>query len=421
MPWFAYGYFVRLPDRKIVPAGNDFGPTLDTCALGDSLGIKGDAEGIVIGILKGQAAKLSGGYDVFVLVEERRVQEKGSSPPPPWDFFQRDEGRKFVENLMRGPERLVSRPQIQATVGQNKFRAVGKSVYRRPRDESFHDFQLNHLLWTLGKHWFDAEMAKPTEDRHVILKWRAERNEQLRKYQNLKNTTGPVSAPLTGGTRALQVLADDIYQLRHALDPPRKVLSRLRDIREFQGARYEILTASLFARCGFSVEFIDDTSKRNPEFLAEKNGERIAVEAKSRRRAGVLNEQGAYREDAPAEVRRLYDSALGQNPGDSPFLIFIDVNLPLTPDVPPMERVWVAEAMQMFSDRHAEGLQNRDTGLVLTNFGWHFSREEGAASGESIFARVEFPKYAVRDESWNLLLRALSEYGRVADEEDRTT
>jgi hypothetical protein len=75
--------------------------------------------------------------------------------------------------------------------------------------------------------------------------------------------------------------------------------------------------------------------------------------------------------------------------------------------------------MQMFSDRHAEGLQNRDTALILTNFGWHFSREEGATSGESIFARVELPKYPVRDESWNLLLRALSEYGKVVDEEGR--
>jgi hypothetical protein len=420
MPWFNYGYFVRLPDGSIVPAGQDFGPTPDTYALGDSLGVKGDSEGFVIGLLKGQVAKLAGGYDVFVLLEQRAVRGKGVSPPPPWDFFQREDGVRFVENAMRGPARLVSRPQIQAIVGESKFRAVGKTLHRRPRDESFHDFQLNHLLWTLGKDWFDAEMAKPIEDQHVILKWRAERNEQLRRYQVLQNTTGPVRAPLTGGTRALQVLADDIYQLRHAFDPPKRVISRLRDIREFQGARYEILTASLLARCGFNVEFIDDASKRNPEFGAERDGERVAVEAKSRRRAGVLNERGAYREDAPAEIRRLYDSALGQNPGDCPFLIFIDVNLPLTPEVPPMNKEWVAEAMQMFSDRNAEGLQNRDTALILTNFGWHFSREEGAASGETLSARMECPKYPIRDDSWNLLLRALSEYGLVTDEEAPT-
>ena len=78
------------------------------------------------------------------------------------------------------------------------------------------------------------------------------------------------------------MLADDVYQLSHALNTTKKVLARLRDLGQFQGARYEILCASLFARCGFEIDFIDDTSKRNPEFIAQKDGERIAVEAKSR-------------------------------------------------------------------------------------------------------------------------------------------
>ncbi len=66
MPWFAYGYFVRQLDGSIVPAGHDFGPTPDSYKLGDSLGVRGDSEGFVIGMLKGEEAKLAGGYDVFV-------------------------------------------------------------------------------------------------------------------------------------------------------------------------------------------------------------------------------------------------------------------------------------------------------------------------------------------------------------------
>jgi hypothetical protein len=419
MAWFVYGYFVRLPDRSIVPAGYDFGPTADSYAVGDSLGVKGDSEAFVIGILKGKAAKMSGGYDVFVLLEQRRVREKGSSPPPPWDFFQREEGLRYIETLMRGPARLVSRPQIQAVVGDRKFRAVGKNLYQRPLNESFYDFQLKHLLWLLGGEWYNAEMAKPIEDRHIILKWRAERNEQLRKYQDPKDPGALVRAPITGGMRALQVLADDLYQLAHALEPPQAILSRLRDVRQFQGARYEILTASLFARCGFEVEFIDDASRRNPEFIAQKESERIAVEAKSRHRAGVLNERGAFREDAAAEIRRLYDDAAGQNPGDCPFLIFIDVNLPLTPDVPPLEKPWIVEAMRVFDHREQESLQNRDTALILTNFGWHFSREESAPAGENFWARVEHPRYPLRPATLELLGRAISEYGKVVDEEER--
>ncbi len=275
------------------------------------------------------------------------------------------------------------------------------------------------MLWLLGEDWFNTEMAKPLAERHVILKWRDHRNQQLRKYQDPNDPEALVRAPVTGEMRALHVLADDLYQLAHALEPPRRILARLRDMRQFQGARYEILAASLFARCGLKIEFIDDATKRNPEFIAEKGDERIAVEAKSRHRAGVLNERGAFREDARAEIRRLYESAAGQNPGDLPFLIFIDVNLPLTPDVPPMEKDWIREAMEMFEHRHQEGLQNYDTALILTNFGWHFERGEGAPAGENMWARTENPQFPVNNETLNLLGRAISEYGKVTDEEER--
>jgi hypothetical protein len=418
MAYFAYGYFVKTADG-IFHSGHDFGPTLDSYKVGDCLGVRNGVEGIVVGILKGEAAKRSGGYDVFVLLEQREPRAPGTPAAAEPDFFQTPEGRRIVEVLTREPSRLVSRPQIQATVGDKKFRAVRNKLYQRPLKESFYDFQLNHLLWLLGEDWFDAEMAKPLEDRHVILKWRDERNQQLRKHQDPNDPEALVRAPLTGAMRALHVLADDLYQLAHALVPPRQILARLRDQRQFQGARYEILTASLFARCGFEAEFIEDSSKRNPEFIAEKDGERIAVEAKSRHRAGVLNERGAFREDAPAEIRRLYESAARQNPGDLPFLIFIDVNLRLTPDVPPLEKNWIKEAMQMFEHRGAEGLQNYDTALILTNFGWHFSREGGSPSEENMWARAEHPRFPVRQETLDLLARAISEYGKVVDEEER--
>jgi hypothetical protein len=114
-----------------------------------------------------------------------------------------------------------------------------------------------------------------------------------------------------------------------------------------------------------------------------------------------------------------YESAAGQNPGNVPFLIFIDVNLPLTPDVPPLEKDWIREAMEMFEHRHQEGLQNYDTALILTNFGWHFERDEGTPAGENMWARAENPKFPVRAETLDLLGRAISEYGKVVDEEER--
>lgn len=395
---FHYGYYVKLADGRFKLSGNDWGQTLDSHATGKSLGVRGGVEGIVVGIVKGEEAKRNG-FDVMVLVEQRSVAT----------------GQPVTPHLPR----LTTRPQIQTDFQGNKFRAVGNKVHIRPPNESFHDFEVNHLLWLLGKDWFDAEMAKALEERHVTLRWLHERAEQFRKFRKpAEDPNLPVAAPSTGGGKALQVLADDVYQLAHALETPRKIIARLKDVHEFQGARYEILAASLIARCGFSIEFIDDTSKRNPEFIANKGEESIATEAKSRRRKGVLHERGECREDAPAKIKRHYEDALGQNPGDRPFLIFVDVNLSLSPNVPIMEKTWVKEAMQAFDFRRQEGREDMDAGLILTNFGWHFSRETNTPSGEYIIVRAAHPKFPIREETWQMIDRALLEYGLIPDEEE---
>jgi hypothetical protein len=346
--------------------------------------------------------------------------------PPESEFFETPAGRHVLEKAVdmvipKKPPRMVSRPQIQVVFKGQKVRAVRNKIHFRPLEETFQDFQLNHLLWTLGKEWYDEQMLKPPEGRHVILKWRAERNELLNKYRKpAAPPDEPVKAPLTGNVKALQVLADDVYQLEHALEAPTKIMQRLGNVREFQGARYEILVASLFARCGFSIEFVDDRSKKNPEFFATKEDERIAVEAKSRRRPGVLHEKGEFSVDpqpARARIRGLFQEALEQNPGGVPFMTFIDVNLPLTPQTPPIERAWVQEAMKCFDDRKRDGLPESDSGLILTNIGWHYRREIGAPPGEFVTVKPEAPLFPIRTETWTLLEQALNEYGIIVDEE----
>jgi hypothetical protein len=321
------------------------------------------------------------------------------------------------------PPRLTSRPQIQADYQGKKVRAVGNALHFRPAGETFHDFQINLLLWTLGEPWFDAEMAKPLEERHIILRWRNERNVLLKASRKPgSDPKQPVTARPTGDVKALQVLADDIYQLAHALKTPRRIVERLREARQYQGARYEVAVASIFARCGFAITFVDDSSKRNPEFVAEKGAEKIAVEAKSRHRDGVLHQRGHYdaeEEPASAKIKDLYEQALGQRPGGMPFVVFVDVNLPLSPEIAPMQKRWVKEAMQAFDYRRQEGnLTDPDSGIVLTNFGWHYYRDRSSPSGEFVTVRPLHPEHPVQPETWTLLDRALSEYGLIVDEEE---
>jgi hypothetical protein len=408
---FHYGYFVICQNGRLAPAGDDWGSTPDMYKAGAPLGVRNGVKATVVDVIKGQEAALNN-VDVMVLLKEEPTRTIA-----PLEWIKHVAARMATAR----PRRLTSWPQIQAEFHGQKLRAVRNKIYPRPQNESFQDFQINHLLWFLGEKWFNTEMAKRLEERHIILRWRHERNEQLRKHAlPARDTSLPLRAPMSGGGKALQVLADDVYQLAQALDTPSRIAERLADMHEFQGVRYEILVASLFARCGFQIGFIEDTAKRNPEFIASKGAEKIAVEAKSRHRKGVLHEQGAFAEDAPAEIKRLYESALGQNPGKMPFVVFVDVNLPLTPDVPVNEKNWVREAMQAFDYRRQEERADTDTGLILTNFGWHFTRDPQLPPGEFMTVQNEKPEYQITDETWTLLVRALSEYGLVVDEEQYT-
>src|SRR5580692_5593840 len=214
---FAYVYAVKLPSGRLVRAGQDFGPTMDTYRAGDSLGIKNGKEGVVLAVVKGDDAKLNGA-DVLIIVEERPAMTGAQSIAK--TILQMNEE-------LQSP-RLTSRPQIQAIIGDQKVRAVRDSIYFRPKDESFYDFQINLLLWALGKPWYDAEMTKSVEQRHIILRWRHERSDLLRAHQRPEDDPNkPVTAPMTGNVRALQVLADDVYQLEHALKTPKKIIDRL--------------------------------------------------------------------------------------------------------------------------------------------------------------------------------------------------
>jgi hypothetical protein len=325
------------------------------------------------------------------------------------------------------PLRLTSRPPIHLDFQDQKLRAVRNRIYYGPANETLHEFLVKHLFTRMGRHWFETEAKKHAEERHVILQWDKQLHDEIGQAAELGEcSSGRIGLAPSDDVQALTVLADDVFQLEGALKTPRKILERLRDQRHFQGARHEILAASIFARCGFEIEFIDDKTKKMPEFFATKAAlrERIAVEAKSRHRPGVLHHPGnaaAQSSELPlrADVERLLHDALEQNPGGLPFFAFIDLNLPLTPGVPTEQKPWFKDLQGMFARIEAgtEGQQDNFTGVVFTNYGWHYSRGKGAPGGEYVIVTSFNPRYPVSPETWQLLRRALDEYGFIPDEE----
>lgn len=260
-----------------------------------------------------------------------------------------------------------------------------------------------------------------------MLQWRKELNDAIEQESaDTESSSGRIGLTPSGNIQALQVLADDIFQLEGALKTPRKILERLRDHNQFQGARYEILAASVVARCGFEIDFIDDKTKKMPEFFATKAsvGERLSVEAKSRHRPGVLHHPSdANKPDAQiplkADVEHLLHEALEQNPGGLPFFVFIDLNLPLTPGVPTEQKQWFKDLQDIF-ERLTTGTPDTPddvTGYIFTNFGWHYHRDGGAPAGEYVVVTPFAPRFPVSAETWHLFRQALDEYGFIPDEE----
>ena len=98
---------------------------------------------------------------------------------------------------------------------------------------------------------------------------------------------------LTGPAKAYLCFGYDLYwlQLFHRL--PESLIGRLKDFGAFQGARYEVLVAAVFARAGFEIEWIGDAeaASKHPEFIAthKRTGKKVGVETKSRQRPGAMN------------------------------------------------------------------------------------------------------------------------------------
>lgn len=320
------------------------------------------------------------------------------------------------------PQRLSTRPVLMTEHKDKVLRGVGSEIFACAPEESFYRFLIDFLFYKLGTGWYEQEMAKPASDRHIIVTWYRDLMDQVEKaFEEGKRDFGKV--PLTGSLNTLLVLADDICQLAHALTTPRKILDRLRNFKEFQGARYEIMAASVMARCGFKISFIDDSSRKQPEFVAKSETllDEVLVEVKSRRREGVLHESGAVNEPTQkGDLRRLFNKAVAKAPGNAPFLIFIDLNRTVMPFVPYSEKEWFQDVNAMLKrwDEEKPAQLKQVSGLVVTNFSWHYHREANAPYVEYAGFPFEGCDYPLQPETWKILGRALSEYGVVPDEEE---
>ncbi|MBI3680852.1 MAG: hypothetical protein HY235_10705 [Acidobacteria bacterium] len=173
-----------------------------------------------------------------------------------------------------------------------RWRMIWSTLHHRDTRETFQDFVIELLKDTLGRDWIAAQEKLPVEERHVVVRWLEHFNNLAQSPMRLAKGVYVLSGPM----KAAELLAYDLYLLQLVNKLPDSLVERLRDRVAFQGARYEVAIASIFARADFEIELLDEKVKKTKhcEFVAKhkRSGIEVFVEAKSRRRRGVLNEKG---------------------------------------------------------------------------------------------------------------------------------
>ena len=181
-----------------------------------------------------------------------------------------------------------------------------------------------------------------------------------------------------------------MYLLSHNVELQDRLVKRLKDPRNFQGAYYEIIVASCLIRAGFELALEDETDGREKhcEFSAtsKKTSKKYWVEAKMRSVREMLGKtklDGSPRTAKPdSQVTKHLREALAK-PAQDERLIFIDVNTPgpCRQDVENQNMPsWVEGSVKRLKDREREQKKGDRAYVFVMNFPFHWHLKEKSPS-----------------------------------------
>jgi hypothetical protein len=315
----------------------------------------------------------------------------------------------------------VRRPRT-VVGGEWRFISVGgKELVRIPRKTTFHGFLFKHLYSVLGAGWIERELKKEW-DSHPLAEW-AEAERRIRATIS-DDATEPVEVVPNGTLKAFITLAYDLYVVADNEQLLRRLVKRLREPRQFQGARYELAVTATLLRAGFDIAHEDerDSSRRHPEFIAKHRatGEEVAVEAKSKHRAGVLGfrDPKATAADLRLGIGALLRDAAGKVK-DRPYIVFVDLNLPPGSAHEADIAEWKDEILELLQRVNVETVDGEERTitnlLLLTNFPHHYSAGDAPApDGVIHHVRSVLPRNPMRSpELLDKIIAATRLYGNV--------
>jgi hypothetical protein len=288
--------------------------------------------------------------------------------------------RHQASEQIRQNQQGLGRPIIGAKIGPHQVVAVRNKVHASSSWKTFPDFLSDYLKRVIDPAWGDAEIAKPFQERHPLMQW----YDAFCRYQQASITIpGQIyTAAVNGVTACYLGLAYSLYLLDHNVQLQKRLLTRLRDPANFQGAYYELMVANILIRAGFALALEDETDRalKHCEFAAisKHTGKRYWVEAKMRAVAGLLGRSEIDGTTKTNPISRLIphlNEALGKPAADER-LIFIDLNT--EPDrAVDGKPVWADRVVKRLEEYESKELPAAHRAyLFVTNMAYHRSLDQ---------------------------------------------
>ena len=290
------------------------------------------------------------------------------------------------------------RPIISLDSKGYKFVAVGNQLHYSKKWKTFHDLLFDYIKKVLDSEWGNSEIKKPIQQRHPIMQW----YNSLCTYQkkHIKKEGEVYSEVCTGNIIAYLSLAYDLYLLRNHGLLQSRLIQRLKDIRQFQGARYEIYVKASFIKADFRIEFENeaDRSTSHCEFIVTHGnaGKKYSIEAKSRHRPGFLGHPGNKIQDFDTiklRIGNLINNALKKEAKHAR-IIFIDVNMP-PQEGNVFEKDWFKKLPSVLEKIEKNGIEGKPCPpayVFFTNHPYHYvEEEEPEPSRDFLISAVNIP------------------------------
>lgn len=315
------------------------------------------------------------------------------------------------------------RPIIHINHKGYKLVAVGSQIHWNKEDKwkTFPDFLMGYIKTVLGSDWGNKEILKPFEERHQILQWY--HTTCMFQQAQTQNENGIYDSIPCGAFSAYLSLSYDLYILRHHQKLQENVIRRLKIKDQFQGARYELFVIATCIRAGYDIVFEDekDGLQKHPEFIAthKKTEQKIAVEAKSRHREGILGHAGQRKADDEIRLKvgSLINDAI-QKTQQYPLVIFVDVNLP--PSIAAQMEKRPPNLISRSLDQVQKTKEGKDKFnlIVFTNHPHHYGRDDEPDPKKhvvSVFSQIP-DRPAQHPEALFTLNQAALQYGNIPNE-----